>query len=137
MEKRMNFLLSLAIKSAITAVLFYLAHLINLWLPNLSSLASAWIYTAAGLTSYLMFGIMFDRLSQTGWARFMGFNLILVTILLLVAFISLFGVFTGPAGHFCGWPAFTSAMIIFVVTVLGFMGLAIDESERYESVYGT
>lgn len=137
MEKRMNLLLSLVIKSAITALLFYLAHLINIWLPNLSPLASAWIYTAAGLTSYLMFGIMFDRLSKTGWARFISFNLILSAILLLVAFISLFGVFTGPAGYFCGWPAFTSALIIFVVTMLGFMGLVIYEYEKHESPCGT
>lgn len=137
MEKRMNLLLSLAIKLAITAGLFCLAYLLTNQL-SLNPSASTWLYTAAGLISYLMFGILFDRLSQNAWAKFMDFNFILITILFIVAFISLFEVFTGPAGYFCGWPAFVSAIIIFIVSALGIAAPAADDCyERFESPCGS
>gem|GEM_PF-1464292 len=126
MEKKMKIEDSILIKVIILALLSVIIYK----LPNRSPETTIWLFSVVGLLAYLMFGFFFDRLENRQAKQFMVFSTGFGVSLLIVFFISLFDVFTGPLGPLCGGPFLLCSIVIIIFSLTG-LNLITDDKPGY------
>ncbi len=127
MEPKMSLIASFIIKTLVICSLFFGLS----FLPDQDGHLAIWLYTFAGVATFLIFGSLFlERLKVEGAISFLNFTLLIALGLFVVFLISWTNVFNGPYGDICRWPAFVSSLLLVICVLFCWLGVASYEADR-------
>jgi len=117
MKKILKILKMMFIKIIFVAGTLAVASWIN---RSVSHSTECWLYSLAGLISFLIFGETFlkKNFSRKSTETFLQICQGLIITFLIIFLISFTDVFNGPYGEICRWPLLINALILELFTII-------------------